>query len=532
MVPHQLEKLKAKESELLDKIEEIYAKYAREFSKTLFKWVRFLKFLDSSFDRVDHYFARALMQKKYNLELLLPRKDKKIILKEFKHPAINEPKPIDIEFTKKIMLITGVNAGGKTMLLKSLLGAVFMSKYLIPYSCNPYKSHIGSFENIEAIIDDPQSVKNDISTFAGRMVEFKKLFKLKDAIVGVDEIELGTDADEAAALFRSLLEELTKKEIYFIITTHHKRLASIMATKDNVELIAALYDEKKQAPTYTYLKGSIGKSYAFETALRYGIDKEIVNRAKKYLGEDKEQLNRLIESSTQLEITMRQKIDEAQKKLNEAKNKEQKLENLKERLLEEQTAKLNELELKYQKSLKLLKEALKKAENPDARRLINKAHESKKDIKIEQQNKEINLEVGKKVKYRGKGAVVLSIRGKDVFIETDDGIKLRVAKSALEEIKEQKKIKVPKPNVNVNIERPQKSKIVLKLLGKRADEAVEEVQDFISDALIHGFSEIEIIHGTGSGVLAKVVSELLRNHPRVKSFERVKGNLGATIVRL
>ena len=99
-------------------------------------------------------------------------------------------------------------------------------------------------------------------------------------------------------------------------------------------------------------------------------------------------------------------------------------------------------------------------------------------------------------------------------------------------IKENKKVKKPKSYVNINIQKPQNSKITLKLLGKRADEAIEETQKFISDALIHGFSEIEIIHGTGSGVLAKVITDLLKKHPRVKNFERVKGNLGATIVWL
>ncbi len=168
------------------------------------------------------------------------------------------------------MLVTGVNAGGKTMLFKSILGSVLMAKHLIPFSLNPHHSEIGNFRETIAILDDPQSVKNDISTFAGRMVEFKKLFRVKNALVGVDEIELGTDADEAAALFRSILEELIKRDIYFIITTHHKRLASIMASKRYVDLVAALYDEKRQAPTYTYLHGTIGKSYAFETALRYG----------------------------------------------------------------------------------------------------------------------------------------------------------------------------------------------------------------------------------------------------------------------
>jgi len=533
VVPNSLERLKQKESELLDSQEQIFNKYAKIFSATFAKWVRFLKYINEAYDRVDHYNARALMLKKGDLELILPKKDKKIILNSFIHPALKDAKPINIEFKNQIMLITGVNAGGKTMLLKSLLGAVFMSKYLIPFKCDPHKSQIGSFENIEAILDDPQSVKNDISTFAGRMVEFKKLFNLKDAIVGVDEIELGTDADEAAALFRSLLEELSKRGLYFIVTTHHKRLASLMAKEENVELIAALYDEAKQMPTYTYLSGSIGKSYAFETALRYGIDANVVNRAKEYLGEDKEQLSQLIEKSTQLEITMRQKIKEAELKLSEAKEKEQKLQNLKERLLQEQKEALNNLEKKYQGSLKLVQEALKKAENPDARRLLNQAHKQKQDAKIESKEKKpLEVKVGDIVKYRGKKATILSLRGDSVYIENADGFKLRVSKKDLSEFKEPKKAKVKQPRVTVSINKPQNAKLTLKLLGKRADEAAYEVEEFLSNSLLQGFSEVEIIHGTGSGVLAKVVSELLKKHPRVKSFERVKGNLGATIVKL
>ena len=131
------------------------------------------------------------------------------------------------------------------------------------------KSSIGLFKNIEAIIEDPQNVKNEISTVAGRMVSFGKLFSKKTPmIVGVDEIELGTDSDEAASFFKVIIEELMDRGVKLIVTTHHKRLASLLATDERVELLAALYDEKNQKPTYEFLKGTIGKSYAFETALR------------------------------------------------------------------------------------------------------------------------------------------------------------------------------------------------------------------------------------------------------------------------
>ncbi len=532
IVPQSLEDIKRRVSQLLDAQQEIYQEYAKEFSAIYAKWWRFLKFLNREFDRVDHYFARAKMLSGSELHLMLPNNSKEIILKDFAHPAIADAVPIDIEFKKKIMLVTGVNAGGKTMLLKSILSSLFMSKYMIPFKCNSFKSSIGSFENIEVVLDDPQSVKNDISTFAGRIVEFKNLFKLKDAIVGVDEIELGTDADEAAALFRVLLEELSKRGIYFIVTTHHKKLASLMASRRDVELIAALFDEELQKPTYRYLSGTIGKSYAFETARRYGIDDVIINRAKDALGEDKERISDLIERSTQLEIQMRQSLEEAKQKVFEVEERKKRLEHKKELLENEYKSRLFKLEQEYSAALKKLQTALKKAENPEARRLINEAYKIKNRHKESKKPQQIvELKVGDSVKYRDKRATIISLKSKEAMIEVD-GMKIRVPRDKLKVVQEIKPPKKPKPKVHVTINRSSSAKMVLKLLGYRAEEAIEETQNFLSNALLHGFDEVEIIHGSGSGVLSKVVTNLLKNHPKVKSFSRVPGNLGATIVKL
>ncbi len=271
IIPQSISHLKEKESALLSKKEEMIYTYCKNISEIFFKWERFLSFINKEYDRFDHYQARVSFARAKEYEFILPSKQKRIKLEDFAHPAIENPVPITMDFSKQIMLVTGVNAGGKTMLLKSMLSAVYMSKYLLPFKCNAAQTEVGHYKSIEAVIDDPQSVKNDISTFAGRMQEFAKLFNKEDAIVGVDEIELGTDSDEAASLFRVMLDELRKKGITFIVTTHHKRLASLMASDDEVELIAALYDEERRMPTYTFLQGSIGKSYAFETAQRYGV---------------------------------------------------------------------------------------------------------------------------------------------------------------------------------------------------------------------------------------------------------------------
>ncbi len=532
ILPQTISHLKEKESKLLSKREELIYRYAKEFSTTFHKYYLFLRFINREYDRFDHYQARVRFAKAYDYEFILPSKSKGIKLSRFAHPAIDNPKPIDITLDKSVMLITGVNAGGKTMLLKSLLSSVYMSKNLLPFKCDSSNTKIGHYKSIEAVIDDPQSVKNDISTFAGRMVEFAKLFKKENAIVGVDEIELGTDSDEASALFRVMLDELRKRDITFIVTTHHKRLASLMSGDDDVELIAALYDEAKREPTYTFLQGSIGKSYAFETADRYGIPFYIIEKAREIYGEDKENLNELIEKSTSLEREMRLKIKRVDGKLKSLEKKRANLEKVEERLNEQYRKAIATLENRYNAAIKRAREAIKVKESKDGRRLLNEAHRFKENTKKAKEIKKLNreiLEIGDRVKYRSSKGEILSIKGEEATIQID-GLKMRVPLSKLKKIEELSKIKKIKNNITV--EKPDRGAISIKLLGCFADEALEKLDIFLSDALVNGFSEVEIIHGTGKGILKRVIIDYLKSYPKLQSFYGQKGNLGVTIVKL
>jgi len=534
ILPQSISHLKEKESDLLSRREELIYQYCKTFSATFTKHYLFVRFINREYDRFDHYQARVQFARAYDYQFILPSKKQVVKLSEFCHPAIDNPKPVNINLERSIMLITGVNAGGKTMLLKSLLSAVYMSKNLLPFRCNEEHTEVGHFKSIEAVIDDPQSVKNDISTFAGRMVEFSKLFDKENAIVGVDEIELGTDSDEAASLFRVMLDELRKKKITFIVTTHHKRLASLMSADDDVELIAALYDEERREPTYTFLQGSIGKSYAFETAQRYGVPEQIVIKAKEIYGEDKENLNELIERSTTLEREMRLKIEKIDEELKAVERKKENLETLEDRLNEQHRKAISTLENRYNAATKRAREAMKAKESTEGRRLLNDAHRHKelsKQAKEATQPQKIELKAGDRVKYRSSKGDLLSIRGKEATIEVD-GLKMRVPLSQLKRLGALPKVKKPKPKTTVNVEKSGRGAISIKLLGNFADEAIEKLDRFLSDALVAGFSEVEIIHGTGSGILKKVIIEYLKSYPKLQSFHGQKGNLGITIVRL
>lgn len=431
VVPHSISELKQKQNDLRNKQEEILFKLCKEISSTFEKNLLFLKFINKEFDRFDHYQARIFFAKIGDKNFILPSKSSVNKLVEFSHPALANAKPISIDFPKSVVMITGVNAGGKTMMLKSILSAVFLSKYLLPYKAHK-DTKVSNFKYINAVLDDPQSVKNDISTFAGRMVEFSKLFSSKNAIVGVDEIELGTDSDEAASLFKVMIEDLIQKDIKIVITTHHKRLAALMASNPDVELIAALYDEENQRPTYEFLQGTIGRSYAFETALRYGIPLNVVKKAKEVYGDDKDRLNELIERSSELEREYKQKIQKLNSEIENYQRLSNNLKEQKEQLDEHIYVEKSKLHKEYKDAREEAKKAIKTKLIEDSHRHLNISHKIVKEIEVEKAEDEIvDFKVNDRVKYRNTKGSILSIKGAKAFIETDAGLKMQVLLSEL-----------------------------------------------------------------------------------------------------
>ncbi|WP_418186620.1 endonuclease MutS2 [Aliarcobacter lanthieri] len=533
VIPHSVSDLKQKQNDLKNKQEEILFKLCKDISHVFEKNLLFLKFINKEFDKFDHYQARIFFSKIGDKNFILPSKNGENRLVDFCHPALSNPKPITIDFSKSVIMITGVNAGGKTMMLKSILSSIFLSKYLLPY--NAHKSTVVSnFKSINAVLDDPQSVKNDISTFAGRMVEFSKLFEVKNAIVGVDEIELGTDSDEAASLFKVIIEDLIKNDIKIIITTHHKRLAALMASNPDVELIAALYDEENQRPTYDFLQGTIGKSYAFETALRYKIPLGVVKRAKEVYGEDKDRLNELIERSSELEREYKQKIAKLDEEISNMQRISNNLKDQKEKLDEHIYSEKSKLHKEYKDAREEAKKAIKAKLIKESHQHLNISHKKVQEIQVEKIQEPIEFKVGDRVKYRNTKGAIVSIKGNKAFIENDMGMKVQVQLSDLSRSGNPPP-KIPTKKAVVTVQKPETGSIKLDLHGQKAEEAIENLDKFLSDALLAGFEEVLVYHGIGTGKLAFAVKEFLKKHPRVKGFEDAhpsSGGFGAKVIKL
>lgn len=533
VLPDIVSKLKSEQSDLMDKKEEILFEHAKIISAIFHKNLPFLKFINSAFDYIDSLIARVSFAKSRDYNFVLANSSKDIILSEFAHPALKNPKRISVDFRGKILLITGVNAGGKSMLLKSILSAALLAKYLLPMSINSAKSSIGSFKEFEAIIEDPQNSKNDISTFAGRMLGFSKILGKKQILIGVDEIELGTDFEEAASLYSVLLTSMMSSDIKMVITTHHKRLAMLLAKNSEVELIAALYDEQNSRPKYEFLKGIIGKSYAFETASRYGIPANLVASAKSAYGDDKENLNEMISKALNLELELKLKLkstEEKELKLDEL------LKDLKEakiRADETLRARLSSLETEFYKAINEAKRGIKLKDTKEKQRSLNNANSIAKSIqKPTVLSEPIELKVGDRVKYDKIKGVVLSLSKNDAIIDSN-GVNLRVPISLLK-LTNQSPLNNQK-SVNISLSRPNSASVMIDLHGLRSDEAIEKLDKFISDALIAGFDEVLIKHGIGTGKLAYAVKEFLKSHPSVKAFKDgapSEGGFGSKVVKL
>ena len=512
--------------------ESIYLEYRTDISKRFKQFLPFLKFIDKEFDKFDNYQARVFFAKAKNLEFITPDKSSDIVIKNFYHPAIlHNPKPLNIDFSKSALMVTGVNAGGKTMLLKSILSTVFLSKHLIPMKIDIQNSKIGKFKGIEAIIDDPQNVNFDISTFAGRMVAFSEILHKDKFIVGVDEVELGTDSDEASALFKILIEKIIKNGSKIVITTHHKRLASLMGTNPNVELVAAIYDEEKREPTYRFLQGIVGKSYAFETAERYGIPKYFVDEARKTYGEDSQKLNELIEKSANLEQKLIEKNEKLSQKLLEVETEKNKLEMAKDEFYSAIESKKSELQGIYKGAISEAKSSIVAKTIPDTHRHMTEAHKQLPKNRLDEKPVSRNYKVGDLVRYKDNQGLILQVKSKTARVEIN-GMKIELS---LEKLQPALKMKNTKRKIEVKVSQPDKASLRLDLHGKRREEALEELDHFLSNALLQGWDEVYITHGIGLGILAKAVNEFLKEHPRVVWFGDAPPNMGgqgSKLVRL
>lgn len=509
----------------------------------------------NSIAELDSLFARA----KYSIEIIgsFPtfEKNKPFQIIDGRHPllikkiGIKNTVPLNLKIDKeKVVVITGPNAGGKTVVLKTVGLLVLMAQSGIHIPANP-DSNFYCFDNVLVDIGDAQSIEDDLSTFSSHLKNIKEIIEnaSEKSLILLDEIGTGTDPSEGSAIAAGVLVTLRDKNAIVLATTHHDSLKVISNQLEKFQNASMEFDTVELKPTYILNQGMPGSSYAFEIAKRIGLSEEIINVSKNFLDPDKIKIEEFLSSLEKKSKTIREQIHSLELEnlrlktlANLYQEKLDKLEKQKKEILLETKDKaemlLNELNKKFENAIKNIRES-------NANKEVIKKEKQEIDFVKKEIKKAFALTPKEETKYELKVGDYAVIKGtdsigiieeldkdKDRAILTIGSIKIKSKYSELIPTNKPEKINDQPRKLDL------KSDIInyrLDIRGKRAQEAEMEILKFLDAANMQGLDKVEILHGKGTGALKQLVKNILTNYKGVKNFYYASieyGGDGITIV--
>lgn len=526
----------------------------KEITKRISEVSTELSLSSETIANIDSIFSRA----KYSIEVIgcFPTIDDKnpIRIENARHPILlkrmgrEKTVPLTVNVDQQtVFLITGPNAGGKTVVLKTigLLHLMLNSGIHIP--CDP-DSNFHYFKSILIDIGDEQSLEDDLSTFSSHLSNINCILESasNDSLVLLDEIGTGTDPAEGSALAAGILVQLSEKNALVFATTHHGNLKIMAHDMPGFENAAMEFDHKNLEPTYKFKQGVPGSSYAFEIAQRIGLSDDLMTTARKYLDSNKYNIEKFLitleEKSQELENNLA-RVNSENINLNELshyyKENIDKLNKEKKEIIKNAKSEadeyLKDLNKRFERIIKDLKESnANKEVIKSSQIIIKELKEKNKSIFSEaldaKATKEI-LNVGDYVQLKNthtKGEIIEIIKDKALVFSGNFKIK-----ASLDDLIKTKREKNIQDNfIKLNVSNPAYR---LDIRGERPEEAEFRVIKFIDEAYVSGLTSIEILHGKGTGVLKRLVKELLNSHDKVKSFNFASlemGGEGITVVNL
>ena len=482
--------------------------------------------------------------------------NRSIQLLQVRHPLIENAVANDLHFTEDLteIVITGPNTGGKTIMLKTLGLAQIMAQSGLPILADP-GSRVGIFSQVFADIGDEQSIEQSLSTFSSHMTNIVSILHQVDtaSLILLDELGAGTDPQEGAGLAIAILEDLRLRGIKTMATTHYPELKAYGIETAGVQNASMEFDTASLRPTYRFMQGVPGRSNAFEIARRLGLSETIIQDAMKMTNTDND-VNQIIEKLEAQTIESRKRLDTIQEVEQENLKFNRALRKLYNELTRERETELNKareeakeiVDMALSESDRILqglhaKSQLKPHEIIEAKSQLKKLAPETVDLSknkvLKKAKKARAPKVGDEIlviSYGQRGTLVKQL--KDGRWEAQVGlIKMTLEEKEFNLIKVEKEAAQPKKRqVNV-VKRSNTSgpRARLDLRGKRYEEAMQELDGFIDQALLNNMAQVDIIHGIGTGVIREGVTKYLRRNKHVKSFEYAPqnaGGSGATIV--
>ena len=517
---------------------------------------------------LDFIFAKAQMSKQYKCSCPVMNTNNYINIKKGRHPLIDPHKvvPIDIYLGKdfNLLIITGPNTGGKTVSLKTvgLLTLMAQSGLHIPALDH---SELAVFDNVFADIGDEQSIEQSLSTFSSHMTNTVSILKEADAhsLILFDEIGAGTDPTEGAALAISILNDLHKRGITTMATTHYSEIKVYALTTDGVENACCEFDVESLRPTYRLLIGIPGKSNAFAISKKLGLPDYIIKDASARMDADDVQFEDLLSDLEHSRITIekeRAEINaykqEIQQLKDELKTKSDRLDERRDKILR----KANEEAAAILKDAKEYADQTIKTMNKHGMTVkeLEKQRSAIRD-KMNKRQEKLSVQAAKPKAHKAHDISEFKV-GTHVSVLSMNLIgNVTAPPSPKGEINVQMgslstKTKINNLEILVGYKDPEEAKKAPKgaggsgkikmskaasisheinLLGLTVDEAVAKLDKYLDDAYISRIPQVRIVHGKGTGALRNGVTAYLRGVPYIKSFrlgEIGEGDTGVTIV--
>lgn len=534
----------------IEEKEEIYL-LLKELTSEVVRFSSQISSNNKGIGEIDFVSSKAEYGNKHNCVVANFSKERIIDIKGARHPLIDENKVVANDFkfdeSHRIIVISGPNAGGKTVALKTL-GLLIMMNQMGLAIPTKEPALISYFPRIYADIGDNQSLSDNLSTFAAHVSNLSTIthFVTQKDLVLLDELGTGTSPNEGEALALAISDFLLNKKCFAFISSHFEKMKEYAYRREGVTNAMMVFDEKKLLPTYILKIGFPGRSYGLEMANRYHLDKEVVDKAKKNLEKTGnrsvsdviDKLNAVLHDNEELNKKLKE-----EKRLLEGKTKDinyqnKVLRNKKENLLsdvEETKAKMLE------DAKKQINDVLKVLNNPnvkpheliEAKTKLSKIGESEE---VFDENEEI--QIGDYVEVADLEIIgkVTKINKEKVELISVDGMSV---KSTLNKLKKTAKIpgnsKKSARNPDDIVFSKTNVKLELNIIGKHVDEAMEEVKKYLDDCLLKNFKTVRIIHGMGTGALRDAVRDYLDSCSFVESYrygESYEGSTGATVVTL
>ena len=452
----------------------------------------------------------------------------------------------------KVLIVSGANAGGKTVALKTLglLSLMVQSGLPIPVA---ERSQVGIFQDIFVVIGDEQNIEENLSTFSSHLLHVNQILEKAGphSLVLLDELGVGTHAQEGCALAMGFLDRFRESGASIVVTTHFDRLKAYGYLHPDVENVAVEFDEETLEPKYTLDYGSSGLSKAFLVAEKLGISEKVLEAARTHQDGSGEEVTRALENLERLKRDAEREKLQASKMKEEVGLERQRLKKILETIKEKKLEIYSKAEEKARKSVQKVEEDLKE--------WVHRRKEEKTPLSL--QRKELQeirekflpfirrkgrssmpggLKVGDRVRIESLRSTGILANIKEPLnraeVLTDKG-KVKVPLSEIVQVtdgEEKKEMGIQKgqPFLKGDVEEPSSQ---LNVIGMTVEDALPKIDKFIDQALLHGLEKVTIIHGVGSGRLRNAVGQYLSGNRTVKSFspgETMKGGRGITIVEL